>query len=90
MPWWLWGLTIAIGLAVAGFVVYRAIGTGAIWDGLARSLGRGVRALAGMVINSLLPELLKRMQPEDEKRWRDSVARGEEWDFARNRPREKK
>lgn len=50
---------MALGLAVAGFVLYRAIGTGVIWDGLVRAATRGAKA----IFYAMLPGILKIFKP---------------------------
>lgn len=82
MTWYLWLAGVLLFLVAAGAIWYR-VGNPKWVAGLAT-------AFVGMAVNALLPVLLKRMPPKDEKRWRDATARGEEWDFARNRPREKR
>lgn len=70
MPWWVWTLSIALGCAALGFAVYWAIGSGALWEGIARAAKRG----AGALWKLLAPKLLKPASPEElarRKRLRD-------------------
>lgn len=61
MPWWVWALSLALGCAAIGFAVYWAIGSGALWEGLARAAKRGAVALWKL----LAPKLLKPASPEE-------------------------
>ena len=38
-------------------------------------------------VKAILPKAAKRMTPEEEQRWRDTIARGEEWDPVKKRAR---
>lgn len=82
MIWWLWVGGVLLFLVAAGAIWYR-FGNPKWVAGLAT-------AFVGMAINAFLPVLIKRMDSKVEEQWREATKRGQEWDFARNRPREKR
>ena len=42
---------------------------------------------ATAAVKAIFPKVAKRMTPEEEQRWRDTIARGEEWDPVKKRAR---
>lgn len=74
---WLW-IALAVLLAVAAGATWFAFQDPVFWTGLVAA-----------IVTALAPIVLKRMAPETEARWRQSVREGLGWDFARKRPRRK-
>ena len=66
-------VVVAIGAAAGAFSFFRNPGSYI-------SLGK-------VLFTELLPIIMKRKSPEDEKKWRDASRRGEEWDELNNRPK---
>lgn len=71
-------LAAAVLLLVAGVAVWFAFQRPEFVAGL-------VAAAAGAAWRALLPEIGRRMPPEDEARWRDCQRRGGRWDARKKR-----
>ena len=67
-----------------------AVAAGSAWFAFQRPdfMVGFIAASVAAIYNALAPALLKRKSPEDEKAWRDSVRRGQEWDHRTNKPKE--
>lgn len=74
-----WAIWLVFGIAAAVFILSAAIAgqSPAFWWGL------GKMALGELA--PVLAKVVKRMSPEDEKRWRDCVNRGGRWDNQKKR-----
>jgi hypothetical protein len=75
---WVW-------LGGLGFFITGIVG---VWVTVTRT--DYIPKLAVWLMKQALPIILKRKSPEQEELWRDAIRRGEEWDHARQRPKEKR
>lgn len=74
-------------LWIAGLALL-AVAALAVWFNF--SDPKFVAGLVSIAIAAILPVILKRKSPKDEKAWRDATLSGREWDHARNRPKDPK
>lgn len=72
-------LAALIGAVIGSILLFR---NPTAWVGFATLAFQKLRPI-------IVAYMIKRMTPEEEKRYRDAVRRGQEWDPFRKRPRDK-
>lgn len=70
---------------IAGLLLFAVAAVG-IWYTVTRT--DYLPRLAIWLVKQMLPIILKRKSPEQEKLWREAMKRGQEWDMLRNRPKD--
>jgi hypothetical protein len=79
MPWWVWIAGIGL-FIVAALALWYRFGNPVWVAGL-------VKSFVTMAFNALLPKILQRMTESEEREWHETIMRGEEWDYHKNRPK---
>ena len=72
---------------IAGLLLFAVAAVG-IWYSVTRT--DYLPRLAVWMMRQALPIILKRGSPEQEAAWRQAMLRGQEWDYFRKRPKDKR